>query len=119
MRQVVVEAKVCALRVHQRQIVACNCVASKCLLHPEYRLEAPDEAIQSAEGLRPIIEFDPVPLGMMAPGVLGSKTKGRVDWLPPQVCAVKILMDILQQAAVRKSNFQSRAGQKQACSAAG
>lgn len=60
MGQVVVEAEIGPLRIHERDIVAGCEVAPKGLLHTKCGFQPANKAILSAEGLEPVSSFDPV-----------------------------------------------------------
>ena len=92
MWEVIVEAKVSTLGVHERQSVAVVRVAAESLLHPKNGLDAADPAIEPAERLRPVVRLNPVTLRVMAPRKLGAKAKGRVLWFPPDVCPIEVLV---------------------------
>src|SRR5215471_5028554 len=106
-RQVVIQSEVSALRVYRRCTVAGNVVDAKGLLHAKHGFEAPDPTVKTAKCLRAIIGFDPVPLSVRTPGILGAQTKGSIGRFPPDVCAVEIFLCSLQQATIRGADFQT------------
>jgi hypothetical protein len=75
MRQVVIEAKVGSLRIHQRQAVADDGVAAEGLLNSEDRLDTANRAVKTAEGMCAVVGLDPVALGMMTARELGTQAK--------------------------------------------
>src|SRR5271154_228544 len=66
-RQVVVEAEVCALRVHQRHAVAdIRVVEAEGLLHAEKRFKPANKTVEASKGLRAVIELDPITLRVLS-----------------------------------------------------
>src|SRR5271163_944753 len=61
-RQVVIEAKICALRINERQPVTFDRVAAKALIHAKNRLDAPNVAVKSSKGLAAVGCLNPITL---------------------------------------------------------
>ena len=75
MRQIVIEAKVGALRIHRRKAVADDGVPAEGLLHPKDRLDTANRAVKTAKGMSAVIGLDPVALGMMTARELGTQAE--------------------------------------------
>src|SRR6185437_9852502 len=118
-RQVVVESKVGALCIRERQAVAHDRIAAEGLLHAEDRLGAPHPAIEAAKGAQAVVGFQPIALCVMPTRKFGAQAKAGIERLPPEMRAVKVLSRALQQAVVGETELQATFRQEQAGATAG
>ena len=101
MRQVVVQTEVCTLRIHERQTITDDRVATEGLLHAEDGFEAADEAvIDRRRPLEAVVGLDPVALRVVAASELRAQTEAGILRLPPDVRAIEVLLCALQQSVV-------------------
>ena len=117
--KIVIKSEVGSLRVHRRKAIAGGKVVSgEGLLDAKYRLNTADGAIQASESLGAIVGFDPVALTVMAAREFGTQSERRIFWLPPDMRAIEILMNSLQNAIVGQTYFQTLIRQVEAHSTA-
>ena len=85
MRQIVVEAEVRALGVHQRHAIAdIGVVEPEGLLHPEERFKPANQAVEASEGLRTVVELDPIALRVLATIEFRAQAEGGILRFPPE-----------------------------------
>ena len=70
MRQVVVQPEIGTLRIHGWDTVPAESVEAKALIHPEDGFNAPNEAVEAAEGAAAVGGLNPVALRVLPASVL-------------------------------------------------
>ena len=73
--------------------------------------------MKTSEGLRTVVELDPIALRVLATIEFRAQAEGGILRFPPEVRTEKILMCALKQAIIREAHLQPLLGQIEAASA--